>query len=64
MNDDEGIAILFLRLMLLTNQMKLCGEKVAELKKVEKVLRSLHFKFNHIVMDFEESKDLCKMKLE
>lgn len=36
MNDDEVIAELFSRLVMLTNQMKSCGEKVTQLQKLEK----------------------------
>lgn len=48
----------------LTNQNRSCGEKTSELQKMEKVLRDLPVKFDHIVMANEESKDLSKMKLE
>lgn len=53
-----------LKMMALTNQMKSRGEKTYELKKVEKVLRVLPIKFDHIVVEIEEPKDLSKMNLE
>lgn len=64
MNDDEEISKFFSRLMMLTNQLKKCGEKITELHKVEKILRSLTVKFDHIVMDIEKSKGISEMKLK
>lgn len=46
MNDGKVIVEFFSRLVLLTNQMKSCGEKISELQKVEKVLRVLSANFN------------------
>jgi len=40
------------------------GESVTDLMKVEKVLRTLAPRFDHIVVALEESKDLDSMKLK
>jgi len=40
------------------------GEIVTDLMKVEKVLRTLAPRFDHIVVALEESKDLDSMKIE
>lgn len=44
--------------------MKSCGDKINELQKVDKVLRALSVKFDHIVVAIEESNYLTKMNLE
>ena len=58
MKDDKVIVELFLKLVVLTNQMKSCGEKIYEMQKMDKVLRARPTKFNYIVVVIEESKDL------
>lgn len=60
----EAIVKFFSRLVILANQMKLCGEKISELLKVEKLLRSLPAKFDHVVVTMEEFKYLSEIKLE
>lgn len=62
--DDETIAEFFSKTVALTNKMKSCGEKTSELHKVEKILRDLLVKFDHIMVEIEESKDSSEMKLE
>lgn len=52
------------RVQILTNQMIVCGESLKEQIIVEKVLRSLHSRFDHIVVAIEESKDLEILSLE
>lgn len=52
------------RVQILTNQMIVCGESLKEQIIVEKVLRSLHSRFDHIVVAIEESKDLEIFSLE
>lgn len=64
MKDDETIAEFFSNMMALKNHMDSCREKTSELQKVEKVLRAILVKFDHIVVEIEESKDLSEMKLE
>lgn len=64
MNYDEEIAELFSRLMMMTNQMKLCEEKITEVEKMEKVMRPLTSILEYIVVTIEKSKDLSEMKLE
>lgn len=64
MKDGKSIVESSLKLVVLTNQKKSCGEKIYEMQKMEKVLRALPIKFNHIVMVIDESKDLSEIKLE
>ncbi|PNY00322.1 hypothetical protein L195_g023599, partial [Trifolium pratense] len=63
MKNDETIADYFTRVVTLTNQMKIV-EVILLNKKVEKVLRTLTSKFEHIVVIIEEIKDLSKIKIE
>lgn len=58
MNDSEEITEFFSKLVVLTNQIKSCKEKISKLHKVEKVLITFLAKFDHIVVAIDESKDL------
>lgn len=64
MNDCKYIVEFFSWLMMLTNQMKSCGENISEVQKVKKDLRYLTTNFNHIVMTIEDSKDHFEIKLK
>ncbi|KAK2353501.1 putative mitochondrial protein [Trifolium repens] len=64
MKNDESVADYFTRLVTLTNQMKNCGGNLDEQETVEKVLRTLTSKFEHIVVTIEETKDLSEIKIE
>jgi hypothetical protein len=44
--------------------MNSCGEAMTDRSKIEKILRTLTEKFDHIVVAFEKSKDLSNMKFE
>lgn len=48
MKGDESVFEYLSRVVLLTNQMKACGESINDLQKIEKVLRSLIVHFNYI----------------
>ena len=52
------------RVILITNEMKYCGEILSGQVIIEKVLRSLTPKFDYIVVEIEHSKDLNTMKIE
>jgi len=64
MEDEESISQYFDKVINLTNQMTRNGENVTDVMKVEKVLRTLTPRFDHIVVALEESKDLDSMKIE
>ncbi|PNX90798.1 F-box protein, partial [Trifolium pratense] len=64
MNDQESIAEYLSRMLSLTNLMKSCGETMTDRSKIEKILRTLTEKFDHIVVAIEESKDLATMRME
>ncbi|XP_058746614.1 uncharacterized protein LOC131619543 [Vicia villosa] len=46
------------------NHIKVCGESINDLQKIERVLRYLTAHFDYIVVSMEESKNLVEMKLE
>ncbi|XP_019438895.1 PREDICTED: uncharacterized protein LOC109344586 [Lupinus angustifolius] len=58
MEDQESISEYFTRIRGLTNLMRSCGEQVKDEGIVEKALRTLSAKFDHVVVAIEESKDL------
>ncbi|GAU35142.1 hypothetical protein TSUD_394680 [Trifolium subterraneum] len=62
--NDEAVAEYFTRVETLTNQMKNCGSTLSEEEMVEKVLRTLTHKFDHIVVTIEQTKDLSEIKME
>lgn len=64
MEENETVAEYFIKVQSLVNKMKSNGEKVEDLKIVEKVLRSLQSKFDHIVIAIEESKNLDEMTIQ
>ncbi|GAU24928.1 hypothetical protein TSUD_311630 [Trifolium subterraneum] len=64
MKNDEAVSEYFTRVETLTNQMKNCGSTLSEEEMVEKVLRTLTHKFDHIVVTIEQTKDLSEIKME
>lgn len=63
MKEDELIDDFFLRLVILRNQMKVCGKSINDLQKIKKVLRSLTANFDYIVMSIKEYEKLSEMNL-
>ncbi|XP_019465355.1 PREDICTED: uncharacterized protein LOC109363549 [Lupinus angustifolius] len=64
MEDQESIEDYFTRIRTLINVMKGCGEKIPEQSIVEKILKTLSAKFDHVVVAIEESKDLENLKID
>lgn len=64
MDSNESVANFVNRLVVLTNQMRSCGEIVSESMKVEKVLTGLTPNFDVVVSAIEQAKDLDTLKLE
>ncbi|KAJ0967664.1 hypothetical protein J5N97_024581 [Dioscorea zingiberensis] len=64
MKEGEATADYFSRLQAVVNQLKRNGEKIEDVRVVEKILRSLTTKFEHVVVAIEESKDLDTLPIE
>ncbi|XP_019455666.1 PREDICTED: uncharacterized protein LOC109356652 [Lupinus angustifolius] len=63
MKSSERIAQIINRVISHTNAMKASGEKMTDQTIVEKILRSLDPKFDHIVVAIEESKKIEELKI-
>lgn len=61
MKEGELVKDFFSRVAEIINQIKSCGDAVPEKKVVEKILRSLPQKFEHIVAVITETRDLSKL---
>ena len=64
MDSKETINEYFSKVLAPTNQMKANGEKMSDLSIVEKILRTLSVKFDHIVVAIEESKNLTELSID
>ncbi|KAH0639281.1 hypothetical protein KY290_036550 [Solanum tuberosum] len=58
MKNGESIVDFLSRAVAIVSKIRSCGEKVTDQTIVEKILRSLTPKFDHVVAAIEESKDL------
>ncbi|CAA7410515.1 unnamed protein product [Spirodela intermedia] len=58
MKSDELVHDFFSRVVVIINQTKIFGEDISEKKIVEFFLRSLLYKFDHIIVAIEKSKDM------
>ncbi|KAK2456950.1 putative mitochondrial protein [Trifolium repens] len=64
MKEGELISDYFSRVLTVTNNIKRNGEKYDDVRIMEKILRSVDPKFEHIVTVIEETKDLEDMTME
>lgn len=64
MKELESIFDYFSRILIVSNQLKRNGEKLQDVRIMEKILRSVDPKFEHIVMIIKETKDLETMTIE
>ncbi|XP_004507201.1 uncharacterized protein [Cicer arietinum] len=64
MENNENVTDYFNRVQTITNQMKANGEVMIEVVIIEKIMRTLTQRYNHIVVAIEEAKNLDTMKLE
>ena len=64
MKSSEKVSEYISRVILITNEMKACGETLTEQVIIEKILRSLTPQFDYIVVSIEHSKNLETMRIE
>src|ERR1044072_6934130 len=64
MKNSEKVSEYISRVILITNEMKACGETLSEQVIIEKVLMSLTPQFDYIVVAIEHNKDMETMKIE
>src|SRR3954469_25648328 len=64
MKNTEKVSEYISRVILITNEMKTCGETLSEQVIIEKILRPLTPQFDYIVVSTEHSKDLETMRIE
>src|SRR3954471_3385560 len=64
MKNNEKVSEYISRVIVITNEMKACGETLSEQVIIEKILRSLTPQFDYIVVSIEHSKDLETMRIE
>ncbi|KAF7814435.1 putative RNA-directed DNA polymerase [Senna tora] len=63
MKEGESIRAFFSRVSNIVNQIRSNGDTIEDKKIVQKILRSLPAKFDHVVAAIEEAKDLTKLTL-
>ncbi|CAL8084841.1 unnamed protein product [Prunus armeniaca] len=63
MKENESIQVFFTKVYGIVNQIRSYGDTIPDKKIVEKTLRNLLPKFDHVVAAMEESKDLTALSL-
>jgi len=63
MKENESIQVFFTKVSGIVNQIRSYGDTIPDKKIVEKTLRSLPSKFDHVVAAIDESKDLALLSL-
>ncbi|XP_074356106.1 uncharacterized protein LOC141695792 [Apium graveolens] len=64
MKESETVEELYNRTILIVNQLRVNGEDISDKRVLEKILRSMTRKYEHVVVATEESKDLNTFSLE
>jgi len=64
MDESETISEYFDKIQEIVNAMRTSRDTIIDQQVVDKILRTLPQRFDHIVMTIEETKDLEEMELE
>jgi len=64
MSYQESIADYFNRVQMLVNAIKACKEELTNQQNVDKLLRTLTPRFDHVAVTIKGSKDFDSMKVE
>ncbi|XP_025703899.1 uncharacterized protein [Arachis hypogaea] len=64
MKETKSISDYFTKVLTVVHQIKMLGEKLEDVRVVEKILRFLNSKFYHVVVAIEESKDLDTISID
>ena len=64
MKTSENITNYFAKVMTVASKMRTYGEQMKDVTIMEKILRSLTDRFNHIVCSIEESKDIDVLSID
>ena len=64
MKESESVEEFYNRTISVANQLLINGEEISDKRIIEKILRSMTRKFEHVIVAIEESKDLNTFSLE
>lgn len=60
----ETVNDYFRRTLIITNKMRIHGEKIEDMMIIEKILRSMTLKYNYVVCSIKESHDLDVLSID
>lgn len=64
MKAGESVTDYFSRVMAIANKMRIHGDKLEDVTIIEKILRSMHTKFDYVVCSIEESHNIDEVSID